>query len=202
MVKANKVNKLNKIKQEIDKKITKFSENFVTMRYDKFGNAFKEVNPLAIKSYFFEVLENDYSTNPIYTIEQMNEFYSAFVYIVEQINLFICPFGADLKDFCKMTNLSNEELVNYKNNNTQEMKNIIEKLYDYCRDSNMVLAQNKIYNSNITTFKAKSELEVVEKKQPDVKVNIEAKVPLELINERLNAIRNFETKAIGDADGK
>lgn len=187
---------LKKVKKEIDEKIKEFNDKFVTIRYDKFGNEFKDVNPLALKSYFFQNIENDYSNNPIYDIQQLNDFYTLFVYIIEQINLFICPFGADIKDFCKMTNLSNDELSNYKNNGSNEIRNIINKLYDYCRDSNLVLAQNKIYNANVTTFKAKSELEVKEKSEPKVNVNVQAKVPLEFINERLKAIRNFEVKTI------
>lgn len=199
-IQGDSMKEINKIKKDIDKKIDEFNEKFVKIRYDKYGNEFKDVNPLAIKSYFFTILDNDFSNNPIYTVEQLNTFYNIFVYMIEQINLFITPFGADIKDFCKMTNLSNEELANYKNNSSNEIKNIIDKLYDYCRDSNIVLAQNKIYNSNITTFKAKSELEITEKSEPKINVNVQTKIPLEMINDRLKAIRNFETKAIETKD--
>jgi len=187
---------LNDVKKRIDEMINQFSEHFVDKRYDKYGNEEKVVNPMAIKSYFFSTQENDKISQPIYTIEQMNLLFNAFVYTIEQINLYIYPFAADLKDFCKMANLSNEDLINYKNNNSPEMKNLVEKLYDYCRDSNLTLAQNKIYNSNITVLKAKSELEIVERKEPTVRVNVQAKVPLEMINERLAMIRNYEKKAI------
>ena len=183
-------------KKQIDEKIISFLEHFVTVKFDKVGNQEKTANPMAIKAYFFEVLDNDFSFNPVYTVEQINEFYLIFVYIIEQINLHIMPFAADIKDFCKMTNLSNEELSKYKNENSAEMKTIIEKLYDFCRDSNLTLAQNKIFNANITAFKAKSELDVVEKKTPNINVQVQTKVPLEMINERLAIIRNFEKKAI------
>ncbi len=196
MAKNNAQLTLNDVKNKIDEMVKNFIDHFVEKRYDKFGNEEKIVNPMAIKSFFFSTQEIDKTSQPIYTIEQMNYFFNAFVYTIEQINLYIYPFAADLKDFCKMTNISNEDLINYKNNNTPEMKNLIEKLYDYCRDSNLTLAQNKIYNSNITSLKAKSELEITEKKEPTVKVNVQAKIPLEMINERLAIIRNYEKKAI------
>ena len=187
---------LDDLKNQVDDKIIYFLEHFVTVKFDKYGNEEKTANPMAIKSYFFEVQQNDFSKEPIYSVGQMNYFYTMFVYMIEQINLHICPFAADIKDFCKMTSLSNEQLLKYKDQSSPEMKNIVEKLYDFCRDSNLTLAQNKIYNANITTFKAKSELDVIEKKAPNVNVQVQTKVPLDMINERLAIIRNYEKKAI------
>jgi len=184
------------IKKQVDKKIQEFLEKYVTVKIDKYGNEEKTANPMAIKSFFFEIPENDFSTTPIYNAGQINYFYTLFVYMIEQINLNICPFAADIKDFCKMTSLSNEQLLKYKDESIPEIKNIIEKLYDFCRDSNLTLAQNKIYNANITTFKAKSELDIIEKKAPNVNVQVQTKVPLEMINERLEIIRKYEKKAI------
>lgn len=200
MAKKNEQITLSDVKKQIDEMILNFKEHFVETRYDKYGNEEKVVNPMAIKSYFFSYQQSDKTSQPIYTLEQMDFFFNVFVYAIEQINLYIYPFAADIKDFCKMTNLSNEELLKYKNDNTSEMKVLIEKLYDYCRDSNLTLAQNKIYNSTITNLKAKSELEIVEKKAPNVNVNVQAKVPLEMINERLAIIRNYEKKAIENKD--
>jgi hypothetical protein len=184
------------VKKQVDDKIIYFLEHFVTVKFDKYGNEEKVANPMAIKSYFFEITQSDFSGEPVYSVGQMNYFYTMFVYMIEQINLHICPFAADVKDFCKMTCLSNEQLLKYKDQSSPEMNNIVEKLYDFCRDSNLTLAQNKIYNANITTFKAKSELDVVEKKAPNVNVQVQTKVPLEMINERLAIIRNYEKKAI------
>ncbi len=191
---------IDDLKKEVDKKIIYFLENYTTVKYDKVGNKELTANPLAIKSYFFQITQDDFSGEPVYNVGQMNYFYTMFVYMIEQINLNICPFAADIKDFCKMTCLSNEQLLKYKDESSPEMKNIVEKLYDFCRDSNLTLAQNKIYNANITTFKAKSELDVVEKKAPNVSVNVQTKVPLEMINERLEIIRKYEKKAIETKD--
>ena len=80
------------------------------------------------------------------------------------------------------------------------MNIIIEKLYDFCRDGNLSLAQNKIYNASITSLKAKSELEVQEKPKVSVNINASSKLSLEEINDRLKAIRSFETKTIGTKD--
>ena len=187
---------LETMEKKVDEMIDNFSNHFVEKHFDKYGNETKVVNPMAIKSYFFSNQEKDKTNSPIYDEKQMNLFLNAFIYTIEQINLYIYPFAADLKDFCKMINITSEELTNLKNSNSIEMKNIISKLYDFCRDSNLTLAQNKIYSSSVTSLKAKSELEIVEKKEPTVKLDLHAKVPLELINERLNVIRNYEKKAI------
>ena len=189
------INKVD-IKNKIDELIIKFTENFVETRYDKYGNEYKNANPMAIKSWFFKIFEESFETNPIYTVEQMNMFFFTFQYIIEQVNLYIVPFAPDLKDFCRMINITNEELVDYRENRGKEMNVIIEKLYDFCRDGNLSLAQNKIYNANITSLKAKSELEIQEKPKVNVNINTDAKLSLEEIQERLKAIRNFETKTI------
>lgn len=196
MAKSNEKITLSEVKEKIDEMVKTFLEHFVTTKFDKYGNEEKVANPMAIKSYFFSFQSSDKKTQPIYTLEQMEFFFNVFVYAIEQINLYIYPFAADIKDFCKMANLSNEELLKYKNDGNMEMRALVEKLYDYCRDSNLTLAQNKIYNSTITNLKAKSELEIVEKKAPNVNVNVQAKVPLEMINERLAIIRKYEKKAI------
>lgn len=188
------------LKEKVNDLVKKFLKNFVEVRYDKYGNEYKSANPMAIKSWFFKIFEDDFRTNPIYTADQMNMFFFAFQYILEQVNLYIVPFAPDLKDFCRMINITNEELIEYKENRGQEMNIIIEKLYDFCRDGNLSLAQNKIYNASITSLKAKSELEVQEKPKVSVNINASSKLSLEEINDRLKAIRSFETKTIGTKD--
>ena len=188
------------LKEKVDELIESFKEHFLEVRYDKYGNDYKSANPMAIKSWFFKIFEENFEENPIYTIEQMNMFFFVFQYIIEQVNLYIVPFAPDIKDFCRMINITNEELVDYKENRGQEMNVIVEKLYDFCRDGNLSLAQNKIYNSTITSLKAKSELEIQEKPKVSVNINANSKLSLEEINERLKAIRSFETKTIGTKD--
>ena len=188
------------LKEKINDLVKKFLENFVEVRYDKYGNEYRNANPMAIKSWFFKIFEDNFGTNPIYTADQMNMFFFVFQYIIEQVNLYIVPFAPDLKDFCRMINITNEELIEYKENRGQEMNIIIEKLYDFCRDGNLSLAQNKIYNSTITSLKAKSELEVQEKPKVSVNINASSKLSLEEIKDRLKAIRSFETKTIGTKD--
>lgn len=188
------------IKARVDDMTLKFMENFVEVRCDKYGNEYKNANPMAIKTWFFKFFDDKFEENPNYTTEQMNMFFFTFQYIIEQVNLYIVPFAPDIKDFCRMINVTNEELVDYKENRGQEMKTIIEKLYDFCRDGNLSLAQNKIYNASITSLKAKSELEVQEKPKVSVNINASAKLSLDEINDRLKAIRSFETKTLGTKD--
>ena len=188
------------LKNKIDELIKKFMENFVEVRYDKYGNDYKSANPMAIKSWFFKIFEESFEENPIYTVEQMNMFFFVFQYIIEQVNLYIVPFAPDIKDFCRMINITNEELIEYKDKRGKEMNIIVAKLYDFCRDGNLSLAQNKIYNSTITSLKAKSELEIQEKPKVNLNINANSKLSLEEINDRLKAIRSFETKTIGTKD--
>lgn len=190
----------DELKTRIDDLIRKFMENFVEVRYDKYGNDYKSANPMAIKSWFFKIFEDKFESNPIYTVEQMNMFFFVFQYIIEQVNLYIVPFAPDIKDFCRMINITNEELVEYREARGQEMNIIVEKLYDFCRDGNLSLAQNKIFNPTITSLKAKSELEIQEKPKVSVNINASSKLSLEEINDRLKAIRSFETKTIGTKD--
>ena len=191
-----------KFKDKVEELIKTFSENFITYKYDKYDNKEKVVNPMAVKTFFFNTLAEDLSFNPIYDAKDMNMYFLAFQYLIDKINLYICPYPADLKDFCKMANITNEKLIDYRDNGGQEMNIVIEKLYDYCRDSNLLLGQSKLFSASITSLKAKSELEIKENKTPNVNINITEKVPLEVINDRLKAIRNFETKALENNDAK
>ena len=123
------------------------------------------------------------------------------MYIIDKINLYICPFAPDLKDFCKMANLTNDKLVEYRDGTTPEMKIVIDKLYDYCRDGNLVLGQSKVFSASVTSLKAKSELEIKEKKEPNVNINITTeRVPLNVIKDKINAITNYEKKALKEDD--
>ena len=74
------------LKNKIDELIKKFMENFVEVRYDKYGNDYKSANPMAIKSWFFKIFEESFEENPIYTVEQKNMFFFVFQYIIKQLN--------------------------------------------------------------------------------------------------------------------
>ena len=67
-------------KKHIEELVTNFAENFIEKRYDKDGMLKEKiVNPMAVKTYFFNTLAEDLSYNPIYSTEEMNKFVLAFI---------------------------------------------------------------------------------------------------------------------------
>ena len=59
----------DEFKNKIEELVTTFAKNFIEKRYDKDG-VLKEkiVNPMAVKTYFFNPLTDDLSFNPEYTV--------------------------------------------------------------------------------------------------------------------------------------
>ena len=74
------------------------------------------------------------------------------------------------------------------------MRVVAEKIYDQIGDENVTMSQMGVVRERSTIFKMKSQNEMVEKVQPQVKVNVNAEVDVDRIQERLNKYKKFASK--------
>lgn len=183
-------------KNELVDKLIEFKENHIQYKYDKYGNEEKIVNPYLVSTYFFTSLNSIGNISPDYSPENMSIVWNVYQYLVEQVNLQICPFAPSLTHFCKFAGISTSTLRSYKNSFDKNMREIVEKIYDACYDGQMSTAQGGAIKERSTIWRMKTENEVVEKKTPNVNVNISENVDIKEVNDRLNNILNFNTKTI------
>lgn len=183
-------------KVELIDKLVDFKENHIKYKYDKYGNGEPIINPYLVSTYFFTSLNSIGNISPNYSPENMSIVWNVYQYLVEQVNLEICPFSPSLTHFCKFAGISTGTLKNYKNSFDKNMREIVEKIYDACYDGQMVNAQCGATKERSTIWRMKTENEVVEKKTPNVNVNISEKVDIKEVNDRLNNILNFGNKTI------
>lgn len=181
-------------KKEVVNQLTEFQDKYIQLKYDRYGNEEKIVNPYLISTYFFKSINPLSNTEPIYSSEKLAIVWDIYMYLIEQVNMNIAPFQPTLTHFAKFAGISLTTLRNYRNMGDNQMNILIDKIYDETLDSNLTLAQNKKLVAKSTEFRLKVENEVVEKAQPKVNVNVSAKLDLNKINSRLSEITNFNKK--------
>lgn len=183
-------------KEEIVNKLVEYKEKYTKTLYDKdgcpIGNKL-EIKPYLISSYFFKSINPLGNIEPEYSSEKLALIFDLYMYLVEKVNEELGDFIPTKTHFCKFAGITTNTLNKYKNSPILEMRTIVDKIYDECFDSSLTMAQNGILNEKSTIFRAKSELEVVEKPQTHVNVTAHV-VDLGDINERLTQLKMFNTK--------
>ena len=114
------------------------------------------------------------------------------MYLIEQVNINVGVIQPTISHFCKFAGISVGTFKSYKIRGTYEMQILINKICDETFDSNVTLAQNKIFSNRSTELRVKVENEVQEKPQIHVNVNVNEEVDLDQIASRLNEISKFK----------
>ena len=192
---------INKKREQIVGKLEEFKKNSIEEKVDKYGNVTKIVNPYLISTYFFKSINPLTSKTPAYSAEKLSLVWDLYMHLIEQVNIQIAPFQPTLTHFAKFAGISLNTLSNYKTCGDEDMMTLCDKIYDECFNGNISLAQAGKLREKSTMSRLKIENQVVEKVQPQVKVNVETKIDLDEINKRLEEIRKFNTKVI-DLDKK
>ncbi len=151
-------------------------------------------NPYLVSMYFFRSVNPLSNVEPEYSSEKLGIVWQLYMYLVEQVNIYVTPFQPTLTHFAKFAGVSLNTIRRYKDSSDFQMRTLVEKIYDETYDSNMTLAQYNMLNGRSTQFRMKSENEVQEKPQVKVNVNVNDKVNLKEINERLEKYADFSSK--------
>lgn len=167
------------------------------IKWDKEGDpiAWKvKVNPLIISNYFFKPIIPIGCQEPIYNAEKLSMVFDYYCEMLAEVNDKIGDYPSSLTSFCKMAGLTLNTLRSYKNSDDYNMRVIAEKIYDQIGDENVTMSQIGAVKERSTLFKLRSQNELVEKAQPQVKVNVNAEVDITKINERLEKYKRFASK--------
>ena len=167
------------------------------VKWDKEGDpiAWKvNVNPLIISNYFFKPIIPIGCQEPIYNAEKLSMVFDYYCEILAEVNDKIGDYPSSLTSFCKMAGLTLNTLRSYKNSDDYNMRIIAEKIYDQIGDENVTMSQIGAVKERSTLFKLRSQNELVEKAQPQVKVNVNAEIDITKINERLEKYKRFASK--------
>lgn len=188
---------LVKKEKELENQLDEFEQNYIKFKIDKVGNLVNDTNPLLVSTFFFKSINPLGNVDPIYTSEQLAKVYELYSKIVEQVNMRIMLFQPTLSHFCKFAGISLQAFNGLKNSYDETMRVLVERINADIFDSNMTLAQQKKVTERATTYRMKVENEMIEKKTPNVNVNVTAKaLDLDRINERLYEIQSLTRKQV------
>lgn len=153
-----------------------------------------DINPIVITNYFFKPITPIGCQEPVYNAETLSMVFDYYCDILAEVNDKIGNFPSSLTSFCKLAGITAYTLKTYKNSDDYNMRVIAEKIYDQIGDENITMSQMGVVRERTTLFKMKSQNEMVEKAQPQVKVNVNAELDMNKINERINKYKQFASK--------
>ena len=153
-----------------------------------------DINPIVITNYFFKPITPIGCQEPVYNAETLSMVFDYYCDILAEVNDKIGNFPSSLTSFCKLAGITAYTLKTYKNSDDYNMRVIVEKIYDQIGDENITMSQMGVVRERTTLFKMKSQNEMVEKAQPQVKVNVNAEIDMNRINERINKYKQFASK--------
>ena len=185
-------------KDELVKDMIKYHDSHLKeCKWDKEGNpvAWKvDINPLVINNYFFKPICPITSQEPIYNAEKLGMVFDYYCDILAEVNNQIGNYPSSLTAFCKLAGITFNTLRNYRNSDDYNMRVVAEKIYDQIGDENVTMSQMGVVRERSTIFKMKTQNEMVEKIQPQVKVNVNAEIDVDKIQERLDKYKKFASK--------
>lgn len=185
-------------KEELVQNMIEYAEKHnQPVKWDKEGDpiAWKvNVNPLIINNYFFKPIIPIGCQEPTYNAEKLSMVFDYYCEILAEVNDKIGNYPSSLTLFCKFAGITLTTLRNYKNSDDYNMRIIVDKIYDQVGDENITMSQIGAIRERSTIFKMKAQNEMVEKVQPQVKLNIVELPDIDRINEKLNKYKNFASK--------
>ena len=194
----NMLDTINEQKEKLVQDMIKYAnEHNKPVKWDKDGKpiAWKvNINPLIINNYFFKSITPIGCQEPIYNAEKLSMVFDYYCDILAEINDKIGDYPSSLTSFCKMAGLTLYTLRSYKNSDDYNMRIIAEKIYDQIGDENVTMSQIGAVRERSTIFKMKAQNEMVEKVQPQVKVNVNTEIDIDRINKKLNEYKMFANK--------
>ena len=185
-------------KEELVKEMIKYHDSHIKeCKWNKDGEPIGwkvDMNPLVINNYFFKPITPIGCQEPVYNAEKLGMVFDYYCDLLAEVNDKIGNYPSSLTSFCRLAGLSFNTLRNYRNSDDYNMRIIVEKIYDQIGDENVTMSQMGVVRERSTIFKMKSQNEMVEKVQPQVKVNVNAEIDMGRIQERLNKYKRFASK--------
>lgn len=188
---------IEKRKNNLDKEIEEFLTKYYKTKLDKMGNVINDTNPLLVSTYFFKSINPIGNVEPVYTSEQLALVYELYSELIERVNMEIMTLQPTISHFAKFIGMSLNKFQELKYSYDDSMRSLVERINADIFDANMTLAQHNKLKENTTKYRMKVENEMIEKKTPNINVNVNAKnLDLDKMQERLYEIENLTKKQI------
>lgn len=190
--------KIKEKKEALVNQMVEYAKNHeVECKWTKDGDAIDwkvEINPIVVANKFFKPIIPIVGQEPVYNAESLGMVFDYYNELLTEVNDKIGNFPSSLTLFCKFAGITLYTLKKYKNSDDYSMRVVAEKIYDQIGDENITMSQMGVVRERTTLFKMKSQNEMVEKAQPQVKVNVNAEIDMERINRNLDKYRRFAIK--------
>lgn len=190
--------KIKEKKEELVTQMVEYAKNHeVECKWTKDGDPIDwkvEINPIVVTNKFFKPIIPIVGQEPIYNAESLGLVFDYYCDLLTEVNDKIGNFPSSLTLFCKFAGITLYTLKKYKNSDDYSMRVVAEKIYDQIGDENITMSQMGVVRERTTLFKMKSQNEMVEKAQPQVKVNVNAEIDMERINRNLDKYKRFAIK--------
>ena len=128
---------------------------------------------------------------PVYNSEKLALVFQYYMFILTKINDKIGNYPSSLTCFCKLAGISIETLRRYKKSTDLDMRLVVEKIYDQVNDENLTMSQLGIVKEKTTSYKLKSQNELLEKTQPNVNISLKETISKEEIDDKISKYRDF-----------
>jgi len=174
--------KIQARKEELVQQMTEYAENH------------DYANPIIVTNKFFKSINPVMGQEPIYSAETLGMVFDYYCDLLAAVNDKIGSYPSSLTAFCKLAGISLYTLKQMKVSDDYNMRVVVEKIYDQIGDENITMSQMGVAKEKTTLFKMKAQNEMVEKAQPQVKVNVNADIDLNRISQRLEQYKRFATK--------
>jgi len=190
--------KIQEKKEELVNKMIEYAQNNEKpVKWTKDGDACAwevKINPIVITNNFFKPIIPVLNQEPIYNAETLGIVFDYYCELLAEVNEKIGSFPSSLTLFCKFAGITMYTLRKYKNSDDYSMRVVAEKIYDQIGDENITMSQMGIVKEKTTLFKMKSQNEMVEHVQPQIKVNVNTDINMDRIQERINKYKYFANK--------
>ncbi len=189
-------NEIEKTKEKANELIEEYVEKHRKTLTDKWGNVvstYVDVNPIIISNKFFGRLV-PIDSNPTYNANDLAVLYQYYEFILTKVNEEIGDFPSSLTLFCKMIGLTLKQFQDLKVSSNENMRNIVEKIYNDIEEYNLAMSQMGKLKERTTLFKLKSQNEMVEKVQPRVNITYKQEINSDKIKGNIDAYAKFIKK--------
>ncbi len=190
--------KIQEKKEQLVQNMIEYAQkNKKPVKWNKNGDACAweaQINPIVITNYFFKPIIPISSQEPIYNAESLGMVFDYYNELLTEVNDKIGNFPSSLTLFCKFAGITLYTLKKYKNSDDYSMRVVAEKIYDQIGDENITMSQMGVVRERTTLFKMKSQNEITEKSQPQVKLNVNAEIDIDRINRNIDKYKRFAVK--------
>ena len=174
--------KIQARKEELVQQMTEYAENH------------DYANPIIVTNKFFKSINPVMGQEPIYSAETLGMVFDYYCDLLAEVNDKIGSYPSSLTAFCKLAGISLYTLKQMKVSDDYNMRVVVEKIYDQIGDENITMSQMGVAKEKTTLFKMKAQNELVEKAQPQVKVNVTVPVDMDKIKNRIAKYSNYIDK--------